>query len=226
MMKLRISEKLCHLLGLVHEPSPYRSKRIGSALIFGFWFIIGASILILTAIIFLFPTISSSLMNPLLQNNLNRYYHKISSSTSISPPPASSSSPMLFESSTENSPQTGNNSSGNVSIDLPEVGEPVLDTKDSLSSTMSSNFSSRYSNISYGTGSGGDDSSDGHCDIYEGEWVRDVDREPYYPLGSCPYIEKQPFDCYFNGKRDNEYLNWHWQWKSHPRNTGCTKNIP
>ncbi|KAI3929583.1 hypothetical protein MKX01_025751, partial [Papaver californicum] len=242
MIKLRISEKLCHLLGVV--PSPYRPKR-GSALIFGFGCIIGISILILTAILFMFPSISSSLMNPMLQNNLNRYYyHKISSphnsqsspsSTTTSSPPAASSPPpitspppppKLLDISTENS-QTGiksyDNSSSNVYTDLPKVGE-LVDAKDNLLSTISSNFSSSYSNISYGGGD--DDSSDGDCDIYDGEWVRDVNREPYYPPGSCPYIEKQPFDCYFNGKRDNEYLNWQWQWKSHPRNTGCRNNIP
>ncbi|KAI3983531.1 hypothetical protein MKX01_038951, partial [Papaver californicum] len=211
MIKLRISEKLCHLLGVI--PSPYRSKRIGSALIFGFSCIIGVSILILTAIIFMFPSISSSLMNPMLQNNLNRYYHKISSphssqsspsstSTSSPPPPASSSPPpltstppppKLFDISTENS-QTGikksyDNSNSNVSADLPKVGE-LVDAKDNLLSTISSNFSSSYSNISYGGDD--DDSPDGDCDIYDGEWVRDVDRKPYYPPGSCPYIEKQP----------------------------------
>ncbi|RZC59337.1 hypothetical protein C5167_006649 [Papaver somniferum] len=249
MIKLRISEKLCQLLGIV--PSPYRSKRIGSALIFGFGCIIGVSVLILTAIIFMFPSISSSLMNPMLQNNLNRYYHKISSphssqsspSTTTSsppppPPPLSSSSPpppppppqspKLLDILTENTnSQTGinytgnsyDNSSSNVSIDLPKEGE-LVDAKENLLSTSPSNSSSSYSNTAYG----GDDDED--CDIYDGEWVRDVNQEPYYPPGSCPYIEKQPFDCYFNGKRDNEYLNWQWQWKSHPRNTGCSKNIP
>ncbi|KAI3922752.1 hypothetical protein MKW98_006883, partial [Papaver atlanticum] len=249
MIKLRISEKLCQLLGIV--PSPYRSKRIGSALIFGFGCIIGVSVLILTAIIFMFPSISSSLMNPMLQNNLNRYYHKTSSPHSSqsspsgtitssppppSPPPSSSSpppppqSPNLFDISTENS-QTGmnntensyDNSSSNVSIDLQKEGE-LVDAKENLLSTSPSNSSSSYSNTAYGGDD--EDSSDGDCDIYDGEWVRDVNQEPYYPPGSCPYIEKQPFDCYFNGKRDNEYLNWQWQWKSHPRNTGCSKNIP
>ncbi|KAI3880279.1 hypothetical protein MKX03_031775 [Papaver bracteatum] len=253
MIKLRISEKLCQLLGIV--PSPYRSKRIGSALIFGFGCIIGVSVLILTAIIFMFPSISSSLMNPMLQNNLNKYYHKtssphnsqsspsgtITSSPPPPPPPPSSSSspppptpppqsPKLFNISTENS-QTGmnntensyDNSSSNVSIDLQKEGE-LVDAKENLLSTSPSNSSSSYSNTAYGGGD--DDSSDRDCDIYDGEWVRDVNQEPYYPPGSCPYIEKQPFDCYFNGKRDNEYLNWQWQWKSHPRNTGCSKNIP
>ncbi|KAG8366092.1 hypothetical protein BUALT_Bualt17G0040000 [Buddleja alternifolia] len=47
------------------------------------------------------------------------------------------------------------------------------------------------------------------CDIYNGRWVRD-DTKPYYPPGSCPYIDRD-FDCHLNGRPDNEYVKWRWQ---------------
>ncbi|KAI3922753.1 hypothetical protein MKW98_006884, partial [Papaver atlanticum] len=296
MIEVRISDKLCHLLGIV--PSRYCSKIIGSALVFGFGCIVGASILVITATIFMFPSISSSRMNPMLQNDLNLYYHHSSSphcshyssskipsplaaspSSSPStlpppplfppfplpgspplppptsppplPPPRESPSPLpspssapsfpplptpaspplslpnIFENST-NDNQTGSNYTVNshynssvLSINDPPEVRNSGDTKVNLLSTVVSTFSSDSSNVSFGDDS---ESFDGDCDIYDGEWVRDVNRKPYYPPGSCPYIEKQPFDCYLNGKRDNQYLKW--QWKSQPTNIRCNKNIP
>ncbi|KAK8947096.1 hypothetical protein KSP39_PZI006474 [Platanthera zijinensis] len=47
------------------------------------------------------------------------------------------------------------------------------------------------------------------CDIYDGRWVRDVTK-PHYPPGSCPYIDGD-FDCFKNGRPDDEYLRWRWQ---------------
>lgn len=47
------------------------------------------------------------------------------------------------------------------------------------------------------------------CDIFNGRWVRD-DAEPYYPPGSCPYIDRD-FDCHLNGRPDSEYVKWRWQ---------------
>ncbi|RZC59336.1 hypothetical protein C5167_006650 [Papaver somniferum] len=311
MIELRISDKLCHLLGIV--PSRYCSKIIGSALVFGFGCIVGASILVVTATIFMFPSISSSQMNPMLQNDLNLYYHQSSSphcsqyssskipaplaaSPSPSPstlpppplfppfplrgspptapppprespsfppfpgspppipPPRESPSPLpspsntpslppalpppgspplslrnIFENSTDDN-QTGSTYTVNshynssvLSINDPPEFRNSGDTKVNLLSTVVSTFSSDSSNVSSGDDS---ESFDGDCDIYDGEWVRDVNREPYYALGSCPYIEKQPFDCYLNGKRDNDYLKWQWQWKSQPTNIRCNKNIP
>ncbi|XP_027362825.1 protein trichome birefringence-like 2 [Abrus precatorius] len=49
----------------------------------------------------------------------------------------------------------------------------------------------------------------GNCDIFDGNWVRD-DSKPYYPLGSCPYIDRD-FDCHLNGRPDSEYVKWKWQ---------------
>lgn len=47
------------------------------------------------------------------------------------------------------------------------------------------------------------------CDIFDGKWVRD-DSKPYYPLGSCPFIDRD-FDCHINGRPDIEYVKWKWQ---------------
>ena len=41
----------------------------------------------------------------------------------------------------------------------------------------------------------------GSCDIFDGRWVRD-DSKPYYPPGSCPYIDRD-FDCQLNGRPDD-----------------------
>lgn len=47
------------------------------------------------------------------------------------------------------------------------------------------------------------------CDIFDGKWVRD-DSKPYYPRGSCRYVDKD-FDCHLNGRPDDGYLKWKWQ---------------
>jgi hypothetical protein len=47
------------------------------------------------------------------------------------------------------------------------------------------------------------------CDIFDGKWVRD-DSKPYYPLGSCPFIDRD-FNCYLNGRLDLEYIKWKWK---------------
>ncbi|XP_020600065.1 protein trichome birefringence-like 2 isoform X2 [Phalaenopsis equestris] len=47
------------------------------------------------------------------------------------------------------------------------------------------------------------------CDIFDGKWVRDSTK-PYYAPGSCPYIDID-FDCYKNGRPDDEFLRWRWK---------------
>lgn len=47
------------------------------------------------------------------------------------------------------------------------------------------------------------------CDIFDGKWVRD-DSKPYYPGGSCPYIDRD-FDCHLNRRPDDGYVKWKWQ---------------
>ncbi|RZC58604.1 hypothetical protein C5167_005910 [Papaver somniferum] len=51
------------------------------------------------------------------------------------------------------------------------------------------------------------------CDIFDGQWVLREDIKPYYPEGSCPYIDKD-FDCYLNKRPDNDFLKWQWQPKN------------
>ncbi|KAI3880281.1 hypothetical protein MKX03_031777 [Papaver bracteatum] len=283
-------------------------KRKGRSILLGFGFVIGASVLILTVICFLFPSISPSLMNPLLQTNLDKYYIKFSfphwlsssssnltnnstSNTTIPPPsfspspstsysttptpstsspysispspspspyspysitpspspspspspyspyslPQSSSptsaSPELMKNYTDNS-QTKTNyteinsfkNSSTIAIDTPKVGGSVVPEEKSITTLTPGNVSTGSSNKSNEKKQGNGDRD--NCDISDGEWVRVNDPIIHYPPGSCPYLEKQPFDCHSNGKPDNEYLNWQWQWKSHPRNAGCSNNIP
>ncbi|RZC59335.1 hypothetical protein C5167_006651 [Papaver somniferum] len=316
MRKLRIWETLLsYSIGM---------KRKGRSILLGFGFVIGASVLILTVICFLFPSISPSLMNPLLQTNLDKYYIKFSfpywlssssnltnnttsnttvspphslspppsasSPYSITPPPSTSSpysvtpspspsspystssspspspsshysissspspspsfpdsissspspsyspqsptlspSPELIKNHTDNS-QTETNygetnrskNSSTIAIDTPKVGGPVVPEEKSITRLTPGNVSTGSSNKSNEKKQGNGD----NCDISDGEWVRVNDPIIHYPPGSCPYLEKQPFDCHSNGKPDNEYLNWQWQWKSHPRNAGCSNNIP
>ncbi|PON44862.1 Protein trichome birefringence-like [Parasponia andersonii] len=47
------------------------------------------------------------------------------------------------------------------------------------------------------------------CDIFDGKWVID-DSKPYYPGGSCPYIDKD-FDCHLNRRPDDGFVKWKWQ---------------
>ncbi|CAE5962739.1 unnamed protein product [Arabidopsis arenosa] len=49
------------------------------------------------------------------------------------------------------------------------------------------------------------------CDIYDGSWVRaDDETMPYYPPGSCPYIDRD-FNCHANKRPDDAYVKWRWQ---------------
>ncbi|KAI3971545.1 hypothetical protein MKW92_042224 [Papaver armeniacum] len=285
MRKFRIWETLLsYLIGM---------KRKGRSILLGFGFVIGASVLILTVICFLFPSVSPSLMNPLLQTNLDKYYikfsfpHWLSSSSnttpsfSPSPPPSTSSpypitlspspsspdstssspspspyssyslpqspspyspyslpqsptspSPELIKNYTDNS-QTKTNyteinsfkNSSAIAIDTPKVGGSVVPEEKSITTLTPGNVSTGSCNKSNDEKKQGNGDGD-NCDISDGEWVRVNDPIIHYSPGSCPYLEKQPFDCHSNGKPDNEYLNWQWQWKSHPRNAGCSNNIP
>ncbi|KAI3929834.1 hypothetical protein MKX01_026002 [Papaver californicum] len=89
MKTVGISEKLCQLVGISaqHHRATRKygsntilsgSRRKGSSVLFGFGCILGVSILIVTTIILMFPILSPSIMNPMLQNNINKLYQKIS----------------------------------------------------------------------------------------------------------------------------------------------------
>ncbi|XP_076937165.1 protein trichome birefringence-like 2 [Bidens hawaiensis] len=47
------------------------------------------------------------------------------------------------------------------------------------------------------------------CDIFNGRWVKD-DSKPYYPAGSCPFIDRD-FNCHLNKRPDDEFVKWRWQ---------------
>ncbi|MCL7046081.1 hypothetical protein MKW94_025574, partial [Papaver nudicaule] len=334
-----ISEKLSQLLGT--SPPHHRaarkfgsnamvlsgSRRKGSSVLFGFGFVLGISILILTTIILMFPILSPSIMNPVLQNNLNKLYEKISLShlsydtsstttttTTITSTTFSSSSldssPELPESSFK-AGQTVISSSIQESLDnnstetdqtmISSALPDSLDNSTGLDQTVTSSASSESlenstsvteslenataadqkvipsseliensaetileegssntvtslkveelvatkagdpvidsssNDIKLYDGetkraetSDSSSSSHGHeCNIFEGEWVKpENSREPFYPPGTCPYIERSPFDCYLNGRPEDAYLKLQWEWQSHPTNAGCNSNFP
>ncbi|XP_026383512.1 protein trichome birefringence-like 2 [Papaver somniferum] len=181
-------------------------------------------------------------MNPMLQNNLDRFYKRFtfshfpfninsSSSSAVSfASVAPSSNSSLFKELVKNSTQTNetknkiytNYSSTFVPVGPPNVGESVVRTKAAFDVTSSSFLSN--------SGGSNDrkkqESSDG-CNIFDGEWVWVEDRVPYYPPGSCPYIEEgSNYDCYKNGRIDQRFLKWKWQWQSQQTNSGYNNNIP
>ncbi|KAI3922751.1 hypothetical protein MKW98_006882, partial [Papaver atlanticum] len=240
MRTLKIREKLCPLPGIPSYHSPRKNGL--SVVLFVFGCAVGASIFMLTAIIFTFPWISPSLMNPMLQNNLNLKfsfpYWQLSPSSTIttSNTTIATATASTSFSSARNFSRTRNNetetyhlenslkNSSAVFVDLPKVRELVV-TK-----PPTSNYSSDSNSILVETlQTNGDDSSDGigSCDIFDGEWVRDNDKQPYYPPGSCPFVEGQNSACYNNGRPDDQFLKWQWQWQSQQTNARCdSNNIP
>ncbi|KAA8516977.1 hypothetical protein F0562_017205 [Nyssa sinensis] len=48
-----------------------------------------------------------------------------------------------------------------------------------------------------------------HCNLFDGEWVRD-DSYPLYKPGSCSLIDEQ-FNCYLNGRPDSGYQKLKWK---------------
>ncbi|MCL7046083.1 hypothetical protein MKW94_025576, partial [Papaver nudicaule] len=186
MRNLKVWEKSCHLLTM---PSHHHSKRYGSSILVGFGFILGASIIVLTAIIFIIPSLMDSMFW------VPNAHTSSSSSTTTSDTASISALPLeLLENSYRNSSV--------VSTDLVKDG-----ANDDLIAA----------------------NSDGKCDIFEGEWVQVNGSKPYYPPGSCPYLKKQPFACYENGRPDDHFLRWQWQWQwqwpSQETDAGCN-DIP
>ncbi|XP_026382025.1 protein trichome birefringence-like 2 [Papaver somniferum] len=308
MKTVGISEKLCQLVGI--SPPHHRvtrkygsntiilsgSRRKGSSVLFGFGCVLGVSILIITTIILMFPILSPSIMNPMLQNNINKLYQKISLShssydtttttTTITSTSFSSSSldssqdlsednsleanqttiPSSLQESLENSTSVMESLENTTATDqtvIPwnsssELMENSAETILAESNGTIANYSSAakveelvstkaedpvVSNISNNneiklydgekkqaeeTSDTSSSSSQGHeCNIFEGEWVKPVNnREPFYPPGTCPYIEQSPFDCYKNGRPEDAFLKLQWEWQSHTTNAGCNTNFP
>ncbi|KAI3856802.1 hypothetical protein MKX03_014120 [Papaver bracteatum] len=221
MRKLRLTEKLCHLL---ETSSHHRSKRKASFnILFGFGFIFGASVLLVTAIIFMLLSISSS---PMLQNN----YVKATLAEEQYSSPELSSNSTLDELSDTNLTESSFDGANVGPRNLPAEEEFIL-TKDNATTT-SSNLSSddginrqtdekKRSNVDEDE----DNSSYSDCDMFDGEWKKVEDRNLYYPPGSCPYLTRQSFSCQDNGRPDDQYLQWQWEWLSKQTNPRCN-DIP
>ncbi|KAI3850011.1 hypothetical protein MKX03_015356 [Papaver bracteatum] len=227
--QVRTWEKLCAEISL--------SRRKGSSIIVGIGFIFGASAFIFISTIFMFPFLTPSIMNPVLQINLDQkisFSHLANDSSSSTLSSLNSSDQILLENSFE-AYQTV------ISSSLPELSKDISKVNGTESSSKLTNYSNadvssssppqveemvvtsnNYSVTGYNSAASGHD-----CNIYKGEWVRPVNgRKPFYPPGSCPYIERNPFSCYKNGRPDDAYLKWQWQWQSHPENAGCNSNFP
>ncbi|XP_038884838.1 protein trichome birefringence-like 2 [Benincasa hispida] len=94
--------------------------------------------------------------------------------------------------------QKENNHSSNAEDERPSEGNGGRNSSDRIEITRNSQPLATS-----------DNSFDEECDIFDGEWVRD-DSKPYYPLGSCPYIDRD-FDCHLNKRPDDGYVKWKWQ---------------
>ncbi|KAI3967136.1 hypothetical protein MKW92_006625 [Papaver armeniacum] len=230
MKKLRISDMLSHLLGTAPSSpsSHYCSKRNGllASVFLGFCFVLGGSILVLTIISFMCPS-----MFP--QNHLEIYYLKFSFPRWQNSPAGTSSSPItstsnntLTQTHDDHAEHSLNFTSSSINV-VPVDHTPgaLVVTEDTSVPTSSTNSTKMAMGMKLGNGDE-NSSGGGDCDIFEGEWVMVNDRKPYYPPGSCPYIQTQATNCYSNGRSDVEYLKWQWRWQSHPTNAGCSKNIP
>ncbi|KAL4373526.1 hypothetical protein AHAS_Ahas05G0090600 [Arachis hypogaea] len=100
---------------------------------------------------------------------------------------SSSSSGESNVTSVNNNNNNNNSNNDNVTVVIDDGGSSLQDVK------MEGRFSL----------------NDENCDIYDGMWIRD-DSKPYYPLGSCPLIDRD-FDCHLNGRPDSDYVKWKWQ---------------
>ncbi|KAL6969428.1 hypothetical protein U1Q18_029140 [Sarracenia purpurea var. burkii] len=94
---------------------------------------------------------------------------------------------------TENSKIGKRNASGNVNVRF--TGKEVWS-----SDVQNQRVSSEDNKINV---------SSTKCDFFDGRWVRDYTK-PYYPPGSCPYIDRD-FDCHFNRRPDDGFLKWKWK---------------
>ncbi|RZC56668.1 hypothetical protein C5167_015516 [Papaver somniferum] len=248
MKQLRKLEKLCPLATIYCAGS----RRKGSSVLVGFGFLLGVSVLIVTIIFLMFP----SFINPMLQNNLHRFYQKIpfshissdSSNTSTSNSVTSntfssnpyqelnkssttqnqtvivSSSPEITKELTQTDQTKSANYSSVVSGGPPKVEELGIPTSN-FPSNSSRLYDAKQEIVAANSSSHGQQ----YCNIFDGEWVgpdNDNIREPFYPPGICPYMGRQPFDCYNNGRPDDAFLKLQWRWRSHPTNAGCNNNFP
>ncbi|PIA61835.1 hypothetical protein AQUCO_00200082v1 [Aquilegia coerulea] len=99
---------------------------------------------------------------------------------------------------------TDRQNGGNVSDSVENVRSNI--TKENVLKKADTQNSTVVHNVS---GSGIVDDF-AKCDIFDGRWVRNEQGKPYYPAGSCPYIDRD-FDCYLNGRPDDDFVKWRWQ---------------
>ncbi|XP_026451015.1 protein trichome birefringence-like 2 [Papaver somniferum] len=207
-MKLKPSEQLCSMLEI---PSHHRSKRKAPLMLFCFGFnILVARILVLTTVFFISPSsISPSLsVNSFHFKFLFPAHWPIYNSSSAVTTSIATSSTRIMKNSTKNKLagtnyiENGFQSPSAVSDDLPNVGDEVV-TNETSSGSMDSN-----------------------CDMFDGQLVRAKDQKQYYSPGSCPYVDRQSFACYENGRPDDQYLQWKWQWPSTQKNAAGCNNVP
>ncbi|KAI3929837.1 hypothetical protein MKX01_026005, partial [Papaver californicum] len=194
--QVRIWEKLC--VELSH------SRRKRSSIIVAVSFIFGASAFVFISTIFMFPFLTPSIMNPVLQINLDTFYLKIYFSHLAND--SSSSTLCSYRLLLENSFEAYQTI---VSSALPELSKDISKTNGTESSSKLTSYSSvtvssgnppedsirLYNEKKKGTSTDKNSAFSGHdCNIFKGEWVRPVNgRKPFYPPGSCPYIERNPF---------------------------------
>ncbi|KAI3929835.1 hypothetical protein MKX01_026003, partial [Papaver californicum] len=115
MKKLGSWEKLWNLVGISHHPPK------PNGILFGFGSMIGASIIVFTVFLFMFPFFSPSFKNPILQDNhLKEFYHKFSqwpfyqvstTSTSTNTTTIASSAPEILKYLTEDAENVTNSTS-------------------------------------------------------------------------------------------------------------------
>ncbi|MCL7021610.1 hypothetical protein MKW94_010305, partial [Papaver nudicaule] len=197
----------------------------------------------------MFPS-SLSLINPKFQNNLNRHSVKVTSpeepslSTTTSTGIPNDASPELLSDSTgldglseanrtENSFEDTNVVSDDLLTDeeflaVPKENISITTTSSNLSSDGDSSRLDDEKKRSNGDEDGDEDEDEpsySDCDMFEGEWVKVEDRNLYYPPGSCPYLTRQSFSCQGNGRPDDQYLQWQWEWLSKQTNPRCN-DIP
>ncbi|KAI3938927.1 hypothetical protein MKW92_038275 [Papaver armeniacum] len=242
MKKLGSWEKLCNLVGISPKPN---------GILLGFGSMIGASIIVFTVFLFMFPFFSPSFKNPILEDNhLKEFYYKFSQwpfSTTTTAATIDSSVPEILKNSTQdtqnvtnnsttalipssspslepflkNSTEEGfSNSSSVTSVDIPIAEVLVMIEENKTPSDHNSSSEAAAYHIEKEKQ---ENAQDEYCDanVFDGEWVKIEDRKQYYEGGSCPYVEPSPYNCYMNGRPDNHFLKWHWQWQSQPTNTRC-----
>lgn len=100
----------------------------------------------------------------------------------------------------------GNISGKDKSATIPVIGERGSEMTQVGNFSEKDNFSFLHNGSTSFKRVGG---LSGKCDVFNGRWVRD-EGKPFYPPGSCPHIEKD-FNCYENGRPDDDFMRWRWQ---------------